>query len=206
MCHDNSSGQLYTSMHVIFVETSFPYSSVHSESTDLNSDCLHTREQVYHYLLSSFPLLPSTITSFTQFVTFYQWSLPSLVSSYSHLDGHSSSLVSSSHLGVFIFSPIFVPSLGEHPSTLSLVSSLLESIPSELLVDLPTVAPTTLLSGPTHPTITNFKKWSIRLMIHLILHSPQKQVILAEPPNFSDVRGIIQWDATMSNEFQALFK
>lgn len=127
--------------------------------------------------------------------------MPSLVSSYSHLDGHGSSLVFSSHLSVFIFSPIFVPSLGEHPSTLSLVSSLLESIPSELLVDLPTVAPTTLLSGPTHPTIINFKKCSIRLMIHLILHSPQKQVILAEPPNFSDVRGIIQWGVTMSNEF-----
>jgi hypothetical protein len=179
LCYDPIGHKYYTSRHVIFTESVFPFKQQSSiPSTSIPPTWLHSN--LFFHTCPLSPILGTGPTTSTEY-----HSLPSILGPLPFNTSLPMSSSSSSDVPVTI-SP-HVPNIT--PVTESPISS---TIP----------APPPMLSISTHPMQTHAKSGiSKRKQLH---HTSVINYLNTEPPTFKVASQFSQWQDAMLSEFQAL--
>ena len=179
LCYDPIGHKYYTSRHVIFTESVFPFKQQSSiPSTSIPPTWLHSN--LFFHTCPLSPILGTGPTTSTEY-----HSLPSILGPLPFNTSLPMSSSSSSDVPVTISPP--VPNIT--PVTESPISS-------------PIPAPPPMLSISTHPMQTRAKSGiSKRKQLH---HTSVINYLNTEPPTFKVASQFSQWQDAMLSEFQAL--
>ena len=202
LCLDLTTKHLYTSRHVIFNESKFPYSSLNTSSSP-----------------SSFPPSSSDLSWFSNLLYHHSTNQPSLLGPFT-VPSHSSSPVSTASTSdctplfpsltsnLSLSPSITLPTLPSQPA--SPLATLPHSPPSPSLPSatslpaLPSVQPLpTTVSTNCHPMQTR-SKCGITKPHPKICYKIVLDYSLSEPPSYKVASQYPKWCEAMDTEFQAL--